>query len=546
MSFINFNSKLNRVISLLFLSIIITTSGFASDNRYKQRDYHKFNPVITQVLVDFDAGSIVIHGKHLVDDEDAVPPRVSLGGHNPGYTLVVDSYSGDVIYASLPPGLLAGDYLLSISPDDEDKDHKYTITYGLTIGTVGPQGEPGPQGPMGPQGLKGDKGDQGSKGDQGPKGDSGPPGADGKDGLPGAKGDKGDQGLPGEQGPKGDPGPPGADGEPSPLAALSCIQGQTIRFDGASWQCADSTGPITPSIPLCSDLTGNAPVPGGAVAQLIGGRPADQYYALYGFDVKFNGANTNSEWLGLSGGGINFNDIVCYDADLQKVITMPSYPEYIPFQLRLQPGIIPNVSTAVTQPRAKVFIDKFTIALNAIMLQSVSKITVSDLIINNGQPEPLIIEIERARLSSDTVFKDWVDDLLTGKIVEKSVTIQSLTQLLTPVRSLEFTQCKPVSKYDLYPENSVIKEVIKLKCGTVQLVNLTTQQDEVAKWINDMLTNGTSKRDIAITIYDAIGDPKQTMTFLGSEPVKYRFQGFDGASNIQAEETLEFLYDSVQ
>jgi len=172
--------------------------------------------IVTEVFVDFEANELIIYGQNFDNGEI---PLLSLSG----YDLTVESYSTDSIIAELPPGILNGDYLLTIRTGSSV--HQYE-SYNLTIGAVGP---PGPEGPPGPIGEKGDPGPQGPPGPEGP---------------PGPIGEKGD---PGPQGPPGPEGPSGADG----VGIASVVDNGNGTFtlnltDGTSFTTPNLTGPQGP------------------------------------------------------------------------------------------------------------------------------------------------------------------------------------------------------------------------------------------------------------------------------------------------------------
>jgi hypothetical protein len=113
-----------------------------------------------------DATYIYIAGVNL-----GASPMVYLGGVPLGG--VTTDGSGTQIRA-LNPAFPAGTYLLHVSNGNGATDNG---TFDLTIGAVGPQGEPGGSGDRGPQGATGDQGPQGPPGVQGPPGPPGPTGA---------------------------------------------------------------------------------------------------------------------------------------------------------------------------------------------------------------------------------------------------------------------------------------------------------------------------------------------------------------------------------
>lgn len=111
---------------------------------------------------------------------------VLLGLYGP---LTVNSQSATQLVVTLPSGLTAGDYVLSVKigkgKGDDDGNMDESV---VTIGAVGPQG---PTGPMGAQGIAGPSGAPGPQGPAGPIGASGPPGPPGTPGPQGAPGTPG-------------------------------------------------------------------------------------------------------------------------------------------------------------------------------------------------------------------------------------------------------------------------------------------------------------------------------------------------------------------
>ena len=126
---------------------------------------------------------------------------VTLGDLGP---LTIPGTPTDVeIIATYPGALTSGEYLLSVSTGSGQSRHD---EYDLTIGAVGPQGEPGPEGPQGPQGEMGMTGPQGPVGPEGPQGEVGP------------------QGPQGDVGPQGPQGPPGTGGGTGVLDVIDITQ----------------------------------------------------------------------------------------------------------------------------------------------------------------------------------------------------------------------------------------------------------------------------------------------------------------------------------
>lgn len=156
---------------------------------------------ITEAFADVSMGEVEIYGNNFGSS-----PTVSLGEFG---LLNVTLPTDTKVIATLPPGILPGDYLLTVSAGNGVSQ---TDKYNLTIGAVGPQGAQGAtgaQGPTGPAGAKGATGAQGPTGPQGVtgvQGQTGMKGATGARGATGPKGTTGAQGATGPQGPQGNPG----------------------------------------------------------------------------------------------------------------------------------------------------------------------------------------------------------------------------------------------------------------------------------------------------------------------------------------------------
>jgi hypothetical protein len=137
-------------------------------------------------------------------------PTVALGA-----TKVTVLNSTDTsITAQVPPGLVAGSYLLSVV---NSRTHLLNI-FDATLGQVGAQG---------PQGVPGPAGAPGTPGPAGPTGPVGPQGVPGPAGTPGVAGPSG------PTGPQGPAGPAGSGGAvPSNLTALS---GQLSTTNGVAY-----------------------------------------------------------------------------------------------------------------------------------------------------------------------------------------------------------------------------------------------------------------------------------------------------------------------
>jgi len=183
---------------------------------------------ISSVFVNFDNNTMVIKGKDLLFGPG--PTVVNLGN----LAIPVISANFTKIVTELPPDILDGDYLLTVS---RGADEHQNDDYDLTIGAVGPQGIQGAQGLPGSQGAQGLTGPQGSQGAQG---------------LPGPQGAQGAQGLRGQrglQGPQGATGAKGATGQfdPVPKVVLVPANSHPPIPAGQNVGCYDGSGLISPS-----------------------------------------------------------------------------------------------------------------------------------------------------------------------------------------------------------------------------------------------------------------------------------------------------------
>lgn len=120
---------------------------------------------ITEVLVDLEGGTLIIKGWNF---NFVNLLEVTLGELGP---LNIIGTTDTEITANLPPGIIDGDYLLTVAKGDAPSQRD---SYNLTIGQ-GPPGPEGPTGPQGPQGFPGPRGPQGPPGPQGPAGDGAVP-----------------------------------------------------------------------------------------------------------------------------------------------------------------------------------------------------------------------------------------------------------------------------------------------------------------------------------------------------------------------------------
>ena len=217
-----YSLKTSFALCLILAFGTVNAKGNDRDEHNHKFEHKQKQVLITRVSVDLSGGELHIYGKNLSSHRGQT--SVLLAGDE----LVTASVSEDYISAYLTPGMLAGDYLLTVrtSKHGNHYDH-YDLTIGgngAGTGTQGPQGEPGQDGAIGPQGEPGPAGLQGATGPAGPQGptgaagpkgatgSAGPPGLTGAAGVPGATGSAGAQGATGAAGAQGATGPAGPAG----------------------------------------------------------------------------------------------------------------------------------------------------------------------------------------------------------------------------------------------------------------------------------------------------------------------------------------------
>lgn len=171
-----------------------------------------------------------------------------------GLPLAVSASSPTQIQASLPPGLVPGTYLLSVTQGSKSS------LFNVAVGEEGPVGPQGPQGAQGPQGDIGATGAQGAQGAQGPQGPQGQTGATGTVGPRGEVGPQGPAGLQGPQGLSGPQGPQGAAGERGPQGskglnwqgawdgAADYSADDAVSHQGASWRALRASTNVAPAV----------------------------------------------------------------------------------------------------------------------------------------------------------------------------------------------------------------------------------------------------------------------------------------------------------
>ncbi len=124
--------------------------------------------VVTQVVADVDAATLLIEGIHFGSD-----PTVLLGGLGGAFDSQPVLSSTDTTIEAQLTASDPGTYVLVVQSGPA-ATQIYAVD--LTLGTQGPEGPPGPAGPAGPPGPPGPEGPPGEDGEDGPPGPPGPGG----------------------------------------------------------------------------------------------------------------------------------------------------------------------------------------------------------------------------------------------------------------------------------------------------------------------------------------------------------------------------------
>lgn len=167
------------------LSLVISSASILAQSPDRNLKPSSNQLLITSAEVSFEpTGNALIIGGHNLAESENFEGSVTL--HLPEQqSYLLDVLGFDPLLQQLAVGLPAGieewpgSFLLTVStgPGLSQFD-----AFPVTIGSVGPQGDPGPPGP---QGEMGPPGPQGEVGPAGPQGEVGPPGPTGPQGAPG-------------------------------------------------------------------------------------------------------------------------------------------------------------------------------------------------------------------------------------------------------------------------------------------------------------------------------------------------------------------------
>ena len=202
---------------LLACPVLVAAQGLGSSPLF---------PFIVDITENSQGTAITIAGNGF----GSTVPKVTLGTSE----LTVTQFSETSITATLPAGIAAGGYLVTV----ERRPFHLTAIFEAAIGQIGPTGAQGPAGPMGlpglpgptgatgpagPAGVAGAVGSEGPAGARGPVGGFGPQGPMGLPGLPGSVGAQGPSGSNGAQGPAGQTGQTGPAGAPGPTGPIGPV-----------------------------------------------------------------------------------------------------------------------------------------------------------------------------------------------------------------------------------------------------------------------------------------------------------------------------------
>src|ERR1700730_11986415 len=143
--------------SLFLLLIVVPVLPMSSVAAAAVSDGTPQIPFITSTLVNApSAGKITINGSGFGTTQPVVKLVTT--------TLAVQAgFTNTQIIATLPSGVSAGGYLLTVTNASNNLIGIFIVTIGST-GATGPQGPAGPQGPGGAQGPQGSQGPAGHPG----------------------------------------------------------------------------------------------------------------------------------------------------------------------------------------------------------------------------------------------------------------------------------------------------------------------------------------------------------------------------------------------
>jgi hypothetical protein len=182
---------------LLVCPVLVAAQGLGSSPLF---------PFIVDITENPQGTAITIVGNGF----GSTMPKVTLGSSE----LTVTQFSETSITATLPAGVAAGGYLVTV----EKRPFHLTAIFEAAIGKIGATGAQGPAGAAGPEGARGPAGGFGPQGPMGLPGLPGPVGPQGPSGSNGAQGPAGQNGQAGQTGPAGAPGPTGSIGPVGPAA----------------------------------------------------------------------------------------------------------------------------------------------------------------------------------------------------------------------------------------------------------------------------------------------------------------------------------------
>ncbi|MEX2492743.1 MAG: IPT/TIG domain-containing protein [Nitrospirales bacterium] len=162
-----FHSKWKLVMGLASVVLIVGVGATLT---------HAAKPIpinITEVVADVDGTAntttLTITGEGFSFGNNLA---VTLGEFDP--PTIIGVATDTQVVVQWPSAITAGDYLLTVSTGNNQRQNdEYDLTIG-GVGLQGPQGVPGPPGPPGADGQNGVNGLPGPQGDQGPEGPQGP------------------------------------------------------------------------------------------------------------------------------------------------------------------------------------------------------------------------------------------------------------------------------------------------------------------------------------------------------------------------------------
>lgn len=116
-----------------------------------------------------------------------------------------------------------------------------------------------------------------------------------------------------------------------------------------------------------------------------------------------------------------------------------------------------------------------------------------------------------------------------------------------------FTECSGLSvqiKKEVYFEGGV-NEQQRVRLGHAEFADVTlkrglTDDSEFWKWASQVFTEGKSRRNVNILVFNQAGDIMQSWTLIGAVPVTWKVPALQASGNAVAIEELTLAYEGLQ